>query len=353
MGKQMMKAAVLKGFGQPLVIEEKEIPSPGRGEVLVKVRASGLCVSDIHIQDGIIGTVKVPYTPGHEMAGEIAALGEGVTRVQVGDHIVAAIDMICGHCKYCLGGRTNLCKSLVRIGFERDGSHEEYCVIPEENAFRIAKWIPFDQATSFTDAVGCMYNAIKNRAKVQPGDRVLILGTGGLGMNAIQIAKLFGAEVYATSRQQEKLDISLQMGADAVINTKEQNLHDEIVRLTDGEMCDVVIDNIGIKTSINQSLEVICAGGKVIVAGYNDPYFEADFQDVMKFEKEILGIRGMTRQDLAEVIHLVEMKKLVPFVYRTLPFEQINEGLDMLRTGKAKGRVVMIMEDSQTGENEK
>lgn len=342
---KLMKAAILKEFGKPLVIEEKKIPIPGPHEVLVHVRASGLCVSDIHIQDGIINTVQTPYTPGHEMAGIIEEVGAGVTRVKKGDHIVAAIDIICGHCKYCLSGRTNLCQSLIRIGFERDGSHEEYCVIPEENAFKIADHIPFDQATGLTDAVGCMYNAIRNRANIRPGSRVLILGTGGLGMNAIQIAKVFGAEVYATSRQQKKLELSLDIGADAVINTKEQDLKEEIKRLTHGEMCDVVIDNIGIRDSVNQALSVVCAGGRVIVSGYNDPVFEADFQDVMKYEKEIVGMRGMTRSDLSEVIALVEQGKIIPYVYKTIPFERINDGLDMLRTGAAKGRVVMIMED--------
>lgn len=342
-----MKAAVLKNFGKPLVIEERPIPEPGPGEVLVKVMASGLCVSDIHIQDGIIGTVRLPYTPGHELAGIIAEVGPGVTRVKTGDHVTAAIDIICGHCRYCRTGRTNLCTSLVRIGFERDGSHEEYCVIPEDNAFKVADWIPFEQVTGFPDAVGCMYNAIKNRAKVKPGDRVLILGTGGLGMNAIQLAKVFGAEVYATSRQPEKLRISLEMGADAAINTREKDLYEEIVRLTGGGMCDVVIDNIGIKGSINDALKLVCPGGKVIVTGYNDPYFEADYQDVMKFEKEIIGMRGMTRQDLAEVIRLVETKKVVPYVYKTIPFEKINEGMQMLRDGSAKGRVVLLMDHGE------
>jgi len=137
------------------------------------------------------------------------------------------------------------------------------------------------------------------------------------------------------------------MGADAVINTKEQDLHAEIVRLTDGEMCDVVIDNIGIKSSINDSLKLVCAGGRVIVAGYNDPFFEADYQNIMKFEKEILGMRGMTKLDLVEVIGLVEKGKIVPFVYKTIPFERINEGLNMLRTGEAKGRVVLMMPAGQ------
>lgn len=339
-----MKAAVLKQFNQQLVIEEKDIPVPKAGEVRVKVMASGLCVSDLHIQDGIINTVRLPYTPGHEMAGIIDAVGDGVTNVKVGDHITAAIDIICGKCKYCRTGRTNLCEGLVRIGFERDGSHEEYCVIPAENAFKVADWIPFEQVTGFPDAVGCMYNAIKNVAKIKPGDRVLILGVGGLGMNAIQLAKIFGAEVFATSRRPEKLEIAKQMGADHVINTKMEKLEEIIQNITAGEMLDVVIDNIGIKDSINDSLKLVCAGGKVVVTGYNDPQFVADYQDVMKFEKQILGMRGMTRQDLAEVIRLVENHKMTPYVYKTMPFEKINEALQEMRDGKALGRIVLKMD---------
>lgn len=336
-----MKAAVLKEFNKPLVIEEKEIPKPQKGEVLIKIRASGLCVSDIHIQDGIINTVKLPYTPGHEMAGVVEELGENVTGLEIGDHVTASIDLICNRCRFCLSGMTNLCKSLIRIGFEKDGSHAEYCVVPAENVFRVNKDIPFEQVAILTDAVGCMYNAIRNKANVKPGDHVLILGTGGLGMNAIQIAKVFGAQVYATSRQEDKIQLSVEMGADAAINTRNQDLYEEIVKITNGEMCDVVIDNIGIKTSINDAINLIRPGGKVIISGYNDPYFEANYQNMMKYEKEIIGMRGLRRIDIIEVIKLVEQKKIVPYVYKTVEFEKINDALDEMREGKAKGRVVI------------
>ncbi|GHT01576.1 zinc-dependent alcohol dehydrogenase [Synergistales bacterium] len=338
-----MKAAVLREYKSPLVIVDKPIPEPAWGEVLVKVMASGLCVSDLHIQDGIISTVRLPFTPGHEMAGVIAKTGEGVANVKVGDHVTASVDLICHKCRYCRDGRTNLCTELVRIGFETDGSHEEYCVIPEENAFKVADHIPFEQVAGLPDAVGCMYHALKTQAKVNAGQVVLILGTGGLGMNAIQLVKVLGAKAYATSRQKDKLETSLQMGADAVINTKEQTLRSEVARLTGGAMCDVVIDNIGIKTSVEEALNLVCPGGKVIVTGYNDPTFEANFQNIMKLEKEIIGTRAVTRTELAEVVNLAEEKKIVPYVYKTIPFEDINEGLGMLRNNSAKGRVVLMM----------
>ena len=260
--KETMRAAVLRGYHEPLQIEEKPIPVPGPGEVLVKVRASGLCVSDIHIQDGKIGTVHLPYTPGHEMAGVIVAVETGVDPARIGEHISAAIDIVCGECEFCRIGRTNLCRSLVRIGFERDGSHEEYCVIPAKNAFTVDPTIPFEEITGIPDAVGCMYNGLKNQAKLGIGQTLLILGVGGLGMNAIQIAKLMGATVYATSRKADKLEVAKQMGADAVIDTSCEDLRTRVAELTNGRGVDVVLDNIGLEWSINEGVYMVRPAAK-------------------------------------------------------------------------------------------
>ena len=205
--------ALLNGIS--MVHQELE-QVPGPGEVLVKVRASGLCVSDIHIQDGKVGTVHLPYTPGHEMAGVIVAVGKGVDPARIGEHISAAIDIICGECEFCRTGRTNLCRSLVRIGFERDGSHEEYCVIPAKNAFTVAPTIPFEEITGIPDAVGCMYNGLKNQAKLGIGQTLLILGVGGLGMNAIQIAKLMGATVGQGDVAMDAARCAKRLGAENV-----------------------------------------------------------------------------------------------------------------------------------------
>lgn len=284
----------------------------------------------------------LPYTPGHEMAGVIVAVGKGVDPARIGEHISAAIDIVCGECEFCRIGRTNLCRSLVRIGFERDGSHEEYCVIPAKNAFTVDPTIPFEEITGIPDAVGCMYNGLKNQAKLGIGQTLLILGVGGLGMNAIQIAKLMGATVYATSRKADKLEVAKQMGADAVIDTSCEDLRTRVAELTNGRGVDVVLDNIGLEWSINEGVYMVRPGGKVLVCGYISEDFKVNYQEVMKFEKEILGMRGMTRQDMAEVVELVNQRKIVPYVYKTVPFEQINEALGLLRDGKTKGRVVLL-----------
>lgn len=337
-----MLAAVMREFHKDLCLEETPKPSPGCGEVLVHVKASGLCASDLHLQDGKIASCKLPYIPGHEMAGIIEEVGAGVTGVKVGDHIVAGIDIICGSCRHCRKGETNRCEHLVRIGFERNGSHEEYCVIPEANAFKISDKVPLEQACIIPDAVACSYHSIKTQGKVTAGDKVLILGVGGLGLQMVQIAKHFGAEVYATSRQDEKLKIAKQFGADHVINTKKQNLYDEIVHLTKGEMIDVVFDNIGIVTSVEDSVKLLCRGGKVVVVGYADDSFTCNFQDLVICEKEIIGIRGSTRQDLVETICLVEKGIVVPYIYKTYPLSEINEALNSLRNGGALGRTVVL-----------
>ncbi|MCI8840258.1 MAG: alcohol dehydrogenase catalytic domain-containing protein [Oscillospiraceae bacterium] len=178
-----MKAAVLRAFHQPLSIEELPIPKPGEGEVLAKVLACGLCASDLHIADGMIGSVRLPYTPGHEICGEIVALGGGVEGFALGERFVAGIDLICGHCRFCRSGRGNLCASRVRLGFERDGGQAEYCVVPAQCVFPIASHVPPEQAAVIPDAVACMYHAMR-RGEVGPGSVICVTGVGGLGRTA-------------------------------------------------------------------------------------------------------------------------------------------------------------------------
>ena len=225
-----------------------------------------------------------------------------------------------------------------------NGSHEEYAVVPKDNLFPIDESIPFEQAAVIPDAVACMYHAIKDKGQVTAGDRVLILGVGGLGLQGIQIAKHFGAEVYATSRQDKKLELAKGFGADVVINTSKCDLKEEINRITDGEQCDVIFDNIGIKNSIDDCLKMLRPGGKIIVVGYSDPEFEANYQQVVIKEKEIIGIRGSSRQNLVEVIKMVEKGIIKPYIYKTYKLEEINEALDQLRHGGSLGRTVVVFD---------
>lgn len=261
----------------------------------------------------------------------------------MGDRVSAHIDINCKTCEFCLSGRPNIRPDLVRIGFERDGSHQEFCVVPEANVLKIGEQISFEQAAIIPDAVACSYHVVKTKARVRPGQRVAVLGVGGVGFHTVQIAKLLGAEVIATSRNDEKLQLAQKFGADHVVNTAQVDLVAQVKALTKGAMCDVVFDNIGIESSIQLSLDICKPGGKAIIVGYIDGAFTANYQDMMKHEKEIIGIRGSTVQEMAEVIELVAEGKIVPHIYKTYPLESINEAAVQLRAGRALGRIVLVM----------
>ncbi len=339
-----MKAAVLKKFGSPLTVETMDIPLPGPDEVLVKVMASGLCVSDVHIQDGIISSVRVPYIPGHEMAGVVAELGENVKEngLKIGQHVVCGIDIVCGKCTLCRMGRENLCRERVRVGFERNGSHAEYAVVPYTNLFPISESIPFEQAAIIPDAVACMYHAMRHQGQVQQGSKVLFYGTGALGLQGVQLAKVFGCEIFAAARTQAKLDKAAQFGAAHLINTRRQDLYAEINGQTGGEMCDVIFDLVGNTDTVDMLLKCVRPGGKLVALAYGEDHFTVNCQELVIQEKEVLGIRGSTRQDLMDSIKLVESGKIVPYVSKTYSLDQINEALDSLRACQSLGRSAIL-----------
>lgn len=339
-----MRAAVLKEFHKPLVMETVDIPTPGPDEVLVKVMGSGLCVSDVHIQDGIIASVKVPFTPGHEMAGIVWELGENVKDrgLKVGQHVVCGIDIVCGKCDLCRMGRENLCRERVRVGFERNGSHEEYAVVPYGNLFPIADHIPFEQAAIIPDAVACIYHAIKYQGQVKEGSKVLFYGAGALALQGVQIARCLGAEIFAAARTPAKLEKAKAFGASHLINTRSEDLQEAIAEQTDGLMCDVIFDLVGNSNTVDELLRCVRPGGKIVALAYGEDYFTVNCQELVIKEKEVLGLRGSTRQDLRECIELVEKGEIIPYVSSTYSLEQINEALDSLRNCRSLGRSAIV-----------
>ncbi len=229
--------------------------------------------------------MTLPFIPGHELAGEVVETGVGVTGWKPGDHVVAAIDITCGVCRFCRTGRGNLCRSLKRIGFERNGSHAQFAAVPADNLFLVDKSLPFPKAAVIPDAVSCMYHAVKNQGQVRAGDRVLILGIGGLGLQGVQIAKFFGAEVFCTSRQDEKLKIAKEFGADHAINTK-TTIYTKKSRKKQKRLCVVVFATRHFHF-VAQALSVCRHGGKVVMR-----YIDSDFTRISDFklnEKEIIG----------------------------------------------------------------
>ena len=336
-----MKAAFLEKFHAPLTVREIDIPSPGPGEVLLKVMGCGLCPTDLHIREGRIPTIRPPYVPGHEVAGIVAALGEGVTGHPIGEHVVVGIEVVCGICDMCRMGKEHLCRQRVRIGFERNGGQEEYCCVPAECLVPVREDIPLDEACIIPDAVACMYHAVKDVGQVNAGDRVLIYGAGSLGIQGVQIAKYLGAEVSVAGRTQAKLDASREAGADHLINTREADLEEEAARLTKGLGYDVIFDMVGIQATIDRLLHLTRPAGKLVLVGYAAETFSVNTQETVVKEKEILGIRGSTRQNLRDCVRLVEKGMLKPYVYKKYPLDQINEALMELEQLTNVGRITI------------
>ena len=321
---ETMRAVVIAHYGGSLLAMRRPLPRPGPGEVLVRVRASGLCSTDLHLLSGRQPLGELPRIVGHELAGDVVELGGGVTQWQTGERVTAAIDVTCGHCRHCLGGATQLCRAMQRIGFERDGGHADYVAVPAANLVALPGEIAYEAAAILPDAVACMYHSLIHQGGVGLGQRILILGVGGLGIHGVQIARSAGAAVLATSRQPQRVALAERYGAVGV-NTADEPLEAAVTRFTDGEGVDVVVDNIGNRASVRQGLKALRPGGKFLVVAYLDESFEVPSIPLFKTEQQIIGCRGSTRQDLIDVVRLVQAGKLTPVLGASYPLESIGD----------------------------
>jgi 2-desacetyl-2-hydroxyethyl bacteriochlorophyllide A dehydrogenase len=336
-----MKAAVLEAYNRPMAIREIDLEAPGPGEVTVEVKACGLCLTDIHIQQGHVPTAKPPLVQGHEFAGVVARLGPGVTDWNVGDRVTVLVDVTCGRCDFCLRGETNLCIRLSRIGFERNGGMAEMVNVPAANLERIAEGVSFETAAVIPDAVASMYRAIKTVARVTVGTKLAILGVGGLGIQGVKLAKLFGARVTCTDLDDRKLERATAFGADHTINpTRESLLAAAKERI--GPF-DVVIDNVGLKETLFEAVQAVRNGGTVVAMGYVDPKLEIPSYDIVIREKRVVGTRALTRMEFREVVALVNSGAFVPDIGELVPIGRVNEAFDNLRQGRYLTRTVLTL----------
>lgn len=335
-----MRAVVVARYGGALEVMERPTPRPAPNEVLLHVRASGLCSTDVHLLQGRMPLGDLPRIVGHEIAGEIVELGAEVRAWNIGDRVVVAIDVVCGKCRHCLSGQTQRCTAMARIGFERDGGHAEYVAVPASNLVALPRELADDAAAILPDAVACMYHSLICQGKVGVGQTVLMLGVGGLGIHGVQIARIAGADVLATSRRAERLKIAEQYGA-VPINTATQSLQEIVHEFTRGEGVDVVVDNIGTRASVREGLALLRPGGKFLVVAYLDETFEIPSLPLFKTEQAIIGCRGSTKQDLIDVVRLVQSKHLTPIIGARYPLDEIGAAVARLEQGDLIGRIVL------------
>jgi 2-desacetyl-2-hydroxyethyl bacteriochlorophyllide A dehydrogenase len=287
--------------------------------------------------------VTLPHVLGHEVAGEIAAVGNNVSGLQEGDVGVVYTYVTCHNCELCLTGRENICIHLERIGFEREGGFTEYLIVPAQNFCSFSKDQPVEKMAILADAIGTSYHAITGLAKVRPGQNVLIVGAGGLGIHAVQIAKLCGAHVTVVDLDPDARDLAKSYGADETPDPVDAA--EAVSDQTGGLGVDAVIEIVGHPQTLNWSLPALKSGGKLILVGYAPEHPFALNTMMMHYnEYEIIGCRFVTRAELRELIQLVETGKVKPVVTQTFAFDQVNAALEALKAGKNLGRIVVVLD---------
>ncbi len=340
---QTMKAAVFHGPNQPLTIEQWPVPEIGPGEILVKVAACGVCHSDLHYLDHNVPTfMKPPLILGHEATGHVAAVGAGVTNFKEGDRVLLPAVLACGTCFWCRTGRENICANQVMFGNNVHGAYAEYVKAPAKDAFQFPEDLPLEEGCIIADAVTTPYHAVKNRAQVRPGDTVVVIGCGGVGLNLVQCAAAAGGVVIAVDINDQKLEWAKQFGAQYTFNSSTSDVPKAIRKLTGGG-ADIAIDAVGLPQVIEAGFNSLRNGGRLLCLGYSEKPVTLNASRIMYREMEILGSLGCRPVDYPRCIELARIGKLQvkPLVTAKLPLEQINDAFNLLRKGEGIRSVVI------------
>lgn len=344
MTEDKMRVMVLEEFNQPLMLRQVPVPRLGKGEVLVRVLNCGVCGTDLKIFTGILppSVIKLPHIMGHEVVGEVACLAPDVKDLKIGQRVIVYPYITCGECRFCRTGRENICVNIKRCGFEVNGGYAEFLKVPARDLCPFQDILP-EKAAILPDAIATSYHAIKRQGRVRVSDRVLIVGCGGLGIHAVQIASLCGAEVAVADVAQKKLDRVKKLVSDVhLINPGKENPAEYIKSWTRGEGVDVVIETVGDPETLKWSLPSLRRGGRLVIVGYKpDKPFPLATVDMHLNEWEIVGVRLGTREELMEAMHLVNESKITPVVDRTFPLEEVNTALKVVQEGDLVGRVVL------------
>ena len=329
-----MKAVRLHEIGRKLSVDDIPIPNIGDYDVLIRIKASGLCHSDINYRDGISPVGKLPITLGHEISGVVAEVGRNVREFIEGDRVLVHYIVSCGRCRFCSMGRENLCSEYKMIGKDLDGGFAEYITVPERSVLRIPDNIPFDEAAIMGCAVSTPYHALR-RSMIEPGDTVVVYGVGGLGIHAVQLAnKIFGAgKIIAVDISDKKLKLAMEMGADEVVNALSEDPIEKVGEYTGGEYADIVMDFVGLKKTIEDGVKCVGKGGKLVLVGIGRENIElSPYKTIIGKEMEIIGVNDHLKSELFQLIKLVSNGKidLSRSITHRISLEEINHGMEIL-----------------------
>jgi alcohol dehydrogenase, propanol-preferring len=335
-----MKAAVVRGFGKPLVIEDVPVPVPGPGELLVKVRACGVCHTDLHAASGDWPVKPVPpFIPGHEAAGVVAAIGPGVTDFKIGDAVgVAWLHDACLHCEYCETGWETLCEHQHNSGYSVNGGFAEYVVASAAFAARLPANVDFAAIAPILCAGVTTYKGLKE-TEARPGEWVAISGVGGLGHVAIQYAKAMGLKVVGLDVSEDKLKLALTSGADVAVDARSPNAVEKVLQATAGGAHGVLVTAVS-TPAFAQALHMVRRKGTVSLVGLPPGEFPTPIFDVVLKRITVRGSIVGTRRDLDEAIAFAADGKIKANVERA-SLAEINTIFDRMKAGKIEGRIVL------------
>lgn len=340
-----MKAIVFSEHGGPEVLRYTEVPEPklGHGEVLVRVRACALNHLDLWVRKGLPGVqIPLPHIPGSDVSGEVARVGEGVTRVKVGQKVVLAPGVSCNTCDDCLAGRDNQCRRYTILGYLIDGGCAEYVRVPEVNALFLPERLSFEEAAAVPLVFLTAWHMLVTRARLQPAEDVLVLGAGsGVGSAAVQIAKFHGARVFATAGSDPKLKKAQELGADELINHAKQDIAEEVRKRTNKRGVDVVFEHVG-QATWEKSLASLAAGGRLVTCGATTGgEAKIDIRRLFYLRWSLLGSFMGERRELLTILRLVSRGVLKPVVDKVFPLAEAAQAHDYLERREQFGKVVL------------
>jgi propanol-preferring alcohol dehydrogenase len=335
-----MKAAVVHAFGKPLTIEEVPIPTPGSGDVLIKVIANGVCHTDLHAAQGDWpGKPVPPFIPGHEGAGIVAAVGREVTHLKEGDPVgLAWLHDSCGWCEYCRTGWDALCLAQRNSGYTVNGSFAEYAIGSAAYVAQLPNNPNFAAMAPILCAGVTTYKGIKE-TEAKPGEWIAISGVGGLGQLAIEYAKAMGLHVAALDVTEEKLALARASGAEVTVNAKSPDAVAQVVRQTGGGAHGVLVTAVS-PPAFDQAIHMVRRKGTIALVGLPPGDFHAPIFEVVLGRVTIRGSIVGGRQDLAEAIEFAAEGK-VHSHYHEMKLDDINQVFSDMKTGKLDGRMVM------------
>lgn len=340
-----MKAARFYRPNEPLRIEEVPVPDLGPDEVMVEVKAVGLCGSDVHIMKGETLPGKTPIILGHESAGVIAQVGQTVEGWQVGDRVVVNCVTSCGTCYNCQLGRDSICLNRKVVGVTIDGALARYVKVKPRNLVSLRNGIPFEEGALLTDAVATPYHALKARANIRIGESVAIFGVGGLGVHAVMLARILGATpIIALDISGSILARARHFGADEVINVLEHDPIQAIKSLTGGKGVDVAIECVGSGKTVRWAAESVVIGGRVVVIGLSpEPVHLMEITQFVRKEVTLMGSSAFEIKEINQLINLVASGRLdlSHSVTETLTLDQVNDGLD--RLAQNPGNIIRLV----------